>query len=238
MRFLKKVSYQDIIRETDESPFYYYRDISNRLKELELCLTEDDLSTIKKNEESCLNTLSNKLEKSQTVIAAIYCSKSCNTKDVLTLAGALYKKQYAANTSDSEFNEKNHADKAIIVILHPNDNDENFDIIEKSNLQSKVRIAFMETIESCSTIDTEMLKNKGIGLCIDLTPILSSDEAKNKIKNLKPTVYDNIYLYHVSNYGQNFPHGHLSSLQIRLLRYFHSEEQSAALLFLPLHTLR
>ncbi|RHP47216.1 hypothetical protein [Clostridium sp. AF32-12BH] len=213
MRFLKKVSYQDIIRETDESPFYYYRDISNRLKELELCLTEDDLSTIKKNEESCLNTLSNKLEKSQTVIAAIYCSKSCNTKDVLTLAGALYKKQYAANTSDSEFNEKNHADKAIIVILHPNDNDENFDIIEKSNLQSKVRIAFMETIESCSTIDTEMLKNKGIGLCIDLTPILSSDEAKNKIKNLKPTVYDNIYLYHVSNYGQNFPHGHLSSFE-------------------------
>ena len=48
MRFLKKVSYQDIIRETDESPFYYYRDISNRLKELELCLTEDDLSMIKK----------------------------------------------------------------------------------------------------------------------------------------------------------------------------------------------
>ena len=43
MRFLKKVSYKDIIREKDRNQFHYYENVADKYKEFELYLTQADL---------------------------------------------------------------------------------------------------------------------------------------------------------------------------------------------------
>ena len=46
MRFLKKVSYKDIIGKKDGNQFHYYDNVADKYKEFELYLTQNDLDDL------------------------------------------------------------------------------------------------------------------------------------------------------------------------------------------------
>lgn len=102
MRFLKKVSYKDIIREKDRNQFHYYENVADKYKEFELYLTQADLGLKKADLDSTQadldSTQANSLIQKETleelttslinhgaVIKAIHCPESwsitCNEKD-------------------------------------------------------------------------------------------------------------------------------------------------------------
>lgn len=84
MRFLKKVSYKDIIGKKDGNQFHYYDNVADKYKEFELYLTQNDLDDLLQHENT-LNMLTTNLKDHGAVIKAIHCPESwsitCNEKD-------------------------------------------------------------------------------------------------------------------------------------------------------------
>lgn len=85
MRFLKKVSYKDIIREKDRNQFHYYENVADKYKEFELYLTRADLNFILTDLNSKQGKLIPSLKNHGAVIKAIHCPESwfitCNEKN-------------------------------------------------------------------------------------------------------------------------------------------------------------
>ena len=85
MQFLKKASYKDIIGNSNESQFHYYEDITEKYKEFELFLTEEDLNELLDDNNKSLKQLKEVLLRNGAVIKAIHCPEStkrtCNEEE-------------------------------------------------------------------------------------------------------------------------------------------------------------